>query len=227
MNDFVNTLEAEFRLVSNPVIARQQMAYMKDNFDFLGLKSPNRREAQKPFLLSEYLPPKDQLERIIKQLWSKPEREFQYVAQELCSKYKTQIDKGDIALFEYMIITKSWWDTVDYIAANLVGTYFIKFPELRKFHVEKWISSNDIWLQRTAIIFQLKYKDEVDTEFLSYGIKSLLGSKEFFINKAIGWALRQYGKFNPIWVVDFCNNTELANLSRKEALRLIRPATNS
>jgi len=227
MTDFIDTLEAEFKANANPIIASQQKAYMKGKFDYFGLKSPLRRTIQQPFLAKQYLPSKTELTSLVKVLWAKPQREFQYVAQELCLKYSKQFDKEDIVLFEYMITHKSWWDTVDYMAANLVGSYFIKYPELRRSFVEKWINSNDMWLQRTAIIFQLKYKNEVDTELLSVAILSMLGSKEFFINKAIGWALRQYGKFNPTWVINFCGKTELSNLSRKEALRLIKSETNS
>ena len=121
-----------------------------------------------------------------------------------------------------MITHKSWWDTVDYIAANLLGTYFKLYPEQRQIYVKNWLASGNFWLQRSAILFQLKYKDQVDTEMLSHVITSLLGSKEFFINKAIGWMLREYGKTNPAWVVDFVNGHQLEKLSQKEALRLIK-----
>jgi 3-methyladenine DNA glycosylase AlkD len=120
-----------------------------------------------------------------------------------------------------MVAHKSWWDTVDFIAPKLVGEYFKIYPEQRNTYVEKWIASDNIWLQRTSILFQLKYKEEFDTEFLTYVINSLLGSKEFFINKAIGWILRQYSKVNPNWVIEFTNNTQLDKLSYKEATRLI------
>jgi len=120
-----------------------------------------------------------------------------------------------------MITHKSWWDTVDLIATKLVGEYFRIFPDQRGRYVEKWIASNNIWLQRTSIIFQLNYKEELDKEFLAYVINSLTGSKEFFINKAIGWILRQYGRTNPGWVIDFANKTRLNSLSRREALRNI------
>lgn len=222
MNEFIDTLEAEFKLSSNPTIAKQQKAYMKGHFDFLGIKSPVRNEIQRPFLIAKYLPPKSELESSVKALWAKPEREFQYFAQELAFKYKKQFESEDIELFEFMITHKSWWDSVDFIATNILGEYFNLFPESRKPYVEKWIESNNMWLQRSAIIFQLKYKKEVDTDLLTYAIQSMLGSREFFINKAIGWSLRQYGKFNPNWVVNFTNNNELSNLSRREALRLIK-----
>lgn len=222
MNEFIKTIEAEFRSHSNPTIAKNQKAYMKDHFEYFGIKSPARNEIQRPFLIAKYLPPKAELEDIVKALWEKPEREFQYFGQELTLKYKNQFEENDIILFEFMIDHKSWWDTVDFIAANLLGEYFKIYPNVRERYVQKWIKSGNMWLQRSAIIYQLKYKNEVDTELLSYAIQSMLGSREFFINKAIGWSLRQYGKFNPNWVVDFTNNNELANLSRREALRLIK-----
>lgn len=143
--------------------------------------------------------------------------------QELVNKYSKQLAKEDIALLEYMVTHKSWWDTVDYIAASTMGTYFKLYPGLRKKYVKKWLTSDHMWLQRSALLFQLKYKDELDNELLSYAIKQLLGSKEFFINKAIGWILRQYSRVNPKWVKDFVrDNPTLANLSKREALRLMK-----
>ena len=109
-----------------------------------------------------------------------------------------------------------------FIAVNLLGSYFKKYPEQIEIYVEKWLKSNNIWLQRSAVLFQLKYKQQLDTELLSYVINNLLGSKEFFINKAIGWILREYGKTNPKWVLEFIDKTTLSNLSRREAVRLLK-----
>ena len=222
MDSYIELLLNEFQSHANPENAAGQKAYMKNKFEYYGLKSPIRKELQKPFLLKNNLPIKKDLVGIFKTLWQKPEREIQYFAQELLQKYTSRFEKKDSSLFEYMISHKSWWDTVDFIASNILGPYFIKFPEQRDVLVKKWISSNNMWLQRSALLFQLKYKDNVDTELLRYAINSLLGSKEFFINKAIGWSLRQYSKFNPDWVLEFTNNTKLENLSRREALRLIK-----
>ena len=221
MNNFINILETEFEKYADLEIASGQKAYMKNRFEFHGIKTPIRRKIQKPFFVKEYLPPKNNLEKIVKILWDKPEREYQYFAQELTEKYNNRFDENDIKLFEFMITHKSWWDTVDFIAPKLVGEYFKIYHEQRNTNIEKWIASDNIWLQRTSILFQLNYKDELDTEFLTYIINSLLGSKEFFINKAIGWILRQYGKINPNWVIEFTNNTQLDRLSYKEATRLI------
>jgi len=104
----------------------------------------------------------------------------------------------------------------------LMGDYFKMYPEQIKKYVDKWLASGNMWLQRSALLFQLKYKKDLDEELMAYTINNLLGSKEFFINKAIGWMLREYSRTNPDWVIEFADKTELNNLSKREALRLIR-----
>jgi 3-methyladenine DNA glycosylase AlkD len=221
MDRYLNDLILDFYGHRDDLRAERQKAYMKDHFEFFGLTSPIRKELQKPYLLKSNLPQKEQMYSIVKELWKKPERELQYFSQEMVYKYSKDYKKEDISLFEHMITKKSWWDTVDFIASNILGSYFKKYPDTRIDKVDNWLASNNIWLQRSALLFQLKYKDEVDTQILSDAINSLLGSKEFFINKAIGWSLRQYGKYNSEWVIDFVERTPLENLSRREALKLI------
>ncbi|OQY03774.1 MAG: DNA alkylation repair protein [Bacteroidetes bacterium 4572_117] len=222
MEDFIKALETEFRKNTNSKIALEQKAYLRNQFEFFGLKTPVRRKTQKVFLEKKHLPPKKELEQIVKTLWLKPEREYHYFAQELTQKYLKQLEEKDIELFEFMITNQSWWDTVDMIAVKAVGSYFKTFPDKRNEIVEKWLASGNMWLKRTSILFQLHYKEDLDKEFLSYVINSLLGSNEFFINKAIGWILRHYSRTNPEWVIDFAENTELHKLSQKEALRLLK-----
>jgi 3-methyladenine DNA glycosylase AlkD len=222
MKNYLSNLDRVFNKHANPGIAAGQAAYMKNNFDFFGVKSPVRKEIQKIFFAKDKLPAKADVEQIVKKLWGKPEREFQYFAMELFWKFRRQFEEPDIDLMEFMVVNKSWWDSVDMIAGRLMGEYFKKFPDRRLEYVEKWLASGNIWLQRSATLFQLNYKEKVDVELLSYVIRSLLGSKEFFINKAIGWVLRNYSKTNPDWVTEFVHKTELSNLSRREALRLMK-----
>ncbi len=194
---------------------------MKHHFEFFGLKSEVRRQLQKPFLDKDFLPPQKKLHNIIEALWNLPQREFQLFGQELFFKYSKTMSEKDIETLEYMITHKSWWDSVDFIADKLVGTYFKKYPQNRNAIIQRWIDSDNMWLKRAAILFQLKYKKTTDPEFLDYVIQQNLGSKEFFINKAIGWVLREYSRTNPEWVVDFAERNELHSLSRREALRLL------
>lgn len=225
MKHFTDAIEASFKPHRNVAIAHQQKAYMRNQFEFFGLKTPLRNELQKDFLKKGGLPRKQELEPIVKELWNKPQREFQYLAQELSFKYIKKLEESDITLFEYMVVQKSWWDTVDFIAVKLMGAYFKKYPEQILPHNKKWLASQNIWLQRSSLLFQLKYKNAIDSKLLGDTINSLLGSKEFFINKAIGWVLREYSKTNPDWVLTFVAETKLNALSKKEALRLIKKSS--
>lgn len=221
MEEYIEALENEFLENKNESNAEKMAKYMKNNFEFFGINSPKRNEIQKQFLQKDFLPDKADLNFIVKKLWLKPQREFQYFAQSLVFKYKQQFSVGDIDLFEFMILNKSWWDSIDFIAPNLLGCYFKTFPEKRNTIIEKWLNSENIWLQRSCILFQLKYKENMDTSFLSKVINRLNNSNEFFINKAIGWVLREYGKTDSDWVVAFVQKTSLSKLSKREALRII------
>jgi 3-methyladenine DNA glycosylase AlkD len=123
---------------------------------------------------------------------------------------------------EYIIENKSWWDTVDFIAKKLVGRYFIEYPEYRDEFIEKWLKSDNIWLQRTTILFQLAYKEETDVKLLFDIIKKLKDIDEFFIQKAIGWSLREYSRTDPDKVEKFIKENDLSNLSSKEGMRIIK-----
>ncbi len=211
-----------FEQASNPEIAKGQEAYMKNKYLFFGLKTPYRRDLQKPFLLKSSLPKKKEAFKIVKDLWNEPQRELHYFAQEFFAKYMKNFDKDDLEIMEWMIVRNSWWDTIDFIATKPLAEYFKKFPEKRKNAVDCWLKSDNIWLQRSALLFQLKYKKDTDLELLTYVILELADSKEFFIKKAIGWILREYSKTDEKWVLEFVRNNELQGLSRREAVRLIR-----
>ncbi|BDD12210.1 hypothetical protein FUAX_46420 (plasmid) [Fulvitalea axinellae] len=221
MKEYTQSIEKAMGARANPERAEGQKSYMKNRFEFFGLASTERREIQKPFLQKTALPSKGDAYAYIKELWQKDQRELQYFAQELAFRYRSQISLDDIKLYEYMITEKSWWDSVDFIASNLVGNYFRKYPDERERLVQRWLDSGNIWLQRSALLFQLKYKSDLDTELLTATIEILLAGNEFFINKAIGWILREYGKTNPQWVLDFADKHKLSPLSRREALRII------
>ena len=217
--EYLDALLQEFEANSNPKIAEEQKAYMKHKFSFLGIMTPVRKQIQKPFLQKENLPDKKQSFRIVMKLWKQPYRELHYFCIELVDKYKKQSEVDDIEFFEWMITTNSWWDTVDMLAIHAVGNYFKNYPQKVKEKTTEWIADNNIWLQRTALLFQLKYKKETDTILLEELIKKVIGSDEFFIRKAIGWVLREYARTDKAWVAEFLENNELSNLSRREAMK--------
>lgn len=220
-NPYLKPLEKLFKLNRNEENAAQMKAYMKGRAEFFGIKSPERREIMREFLKQQGMPDLSSLESVILELWEQPEREYQYVALDILQKRVKKLDKEWIEVFEKMIMEKPWWDTVDGIASWMVGTHFKRFPQLRDPTCKSWMNSGNMWLQRTVILFQLKYKDETDADFLATNIQKLLGSREFFINKAIGWALREYSKANPAWVSQFVDSNPLAPLSQREAMRII------
>ena len=214
-------LENLFRENANPENAFFMKKYMKDKFSFLGIKSPERRALTRAFYKNYNRPDINTLENIVRILWEMEEREFQYFAMELVDKELKIMVRNDVQLFEYFVVNKSWWDTVDFIAANLVGKHLLNFPGLIEQMNKKWISSENMWLNRTALLFQLKYKNDMDAKLLKQNILKCRDSKEFFIRKAIGWVLREYSKTNPVWVSEFVDSTTLSPLSKREALKWI------
>jgi len=214
-------LENLFRKNANPENAFFMKKYMKDKFRFLGIKSPERRALTRVFYKNHNRPDINNLENIVRKLWKLEEREFQYFAMELVEKELKKMAQNDIQLFEYLAVNKSWWDTIDFIAANLIGKHLSNYSGLVEQMNKKWISSENMWLNRTALLFQLKYKKNLDTKLLKQNILKCRDSKEFFIRKAIGWVLREYSKTNPVWVSEFVDSTTLSPLSKREALKWI------
>ena len=219
---FLNSLEKEFKNNSNHIIAKSQKAYMRNQFDFYGIVASKRKEIEKPLFKKYVKSFNPNWKQLAKTLWEKEQRDYQYTSQELTLQYSHEFKTEDINLFEFMIINKSWWDTVDFLSPKILGEYFKLYPETIEKQIEKWILSNNIWLQRSSLLFQLKYKENLNRKLLTHTIYSLLESKDFFIKKAIGWILREYSKTNKDWVIDFVEKTALSNLSSKEALKFIQ-----
>jgi 3-methyladenine DNA glycosylase AlkD len=219
MHPYVASLKTLFEQNANPAQAGPMKKYMRDQFEYLGIKTPKNTTLQKEFYKENSFPELSDLDQILRELWGLSQREFQYIAMGLLSKFEKQLPAKFIDTLEYLLITKSWWDTVDLIATHAVGTHFKRFPKIREIYLRKWRKSKNIWLRRTAILFQLGYKQETDFELLTGIIGENLGSNEFFINKAIGWALRQYAYTDPKAVKKFVKSTALHPLSRREAMK--------
>jgi len=200
---------------ADPVKAPQMAAYMKNKFPFLGIQKPQRQQLTKEFI-REAKKRKTVDWDTITMLWDLPEREFQYLAVDYLIALKNYIKAEDIEKIEKLITTKSWWDTVDAIASVVVGQMCRNYPELIESHIMNWAKSSNIWLARTAILFQLKYKEKTDIDLLSKIIMQNSQQKEFFITKSIGWILREYSKTNQEWVREFIRNNALQPLSIRE-----------
>ena len=221
MHTYTRQLVRELSAHADAELAKGMKAYMRDQFEYFGIKSPIRRQIVRSFFKEQGLPELELKNRIIQELWSQPQREAQYAAMDICDRFSKKAHEGDIELYENLICTKSWWDTVDAIAAHQVGAYFKQRPKEVKSFVQRWIHCDNMWLNRTAIIFQLGYKSATDLELLRSAIMPHIESKEFFLQKAIGWALRQYSYTDEAWVRDFVNEVSLKPLSVREALKAL------
>ena len=210
-----------FQKNTDPYQAERMKAYMRNLFDFYGLQKDKRTEIASPFLKELVASSEDNIDDIVKFLWKQPHRECQYVAMEYIMKVHKKWTPATLSLFEYIIANKSWWDTVDFIASSLVGKLFQKYPQLIMPSVEKWDEESQFWFHRTTLIFQLKYGAKTDQYLLFVQCEKYLNSKEFFMQKAVGWALRQYSKFNANAVGKFVDSHQLSTVSLREAKKYL------
>lgn len=216
----VKSLYKDLKIAASPQRKLGAEDYLRNQFEFLGVDTATRRIIFKQWLASGALPPYEMLPELTGEMWQK-EREMQYCAIELAAGYKKEWTIPFIEVIEAMIVSDSWWDTVDAASALLCGPYFKKFPAQVKAITGRWNRSENTWLQRSSLLFQLKYKQQTDTVLLAKYILRLASSGEFFVQKAIGWVLREYAKTDAAWVRQFVQAHTLKPLSRREALKNI------
>ncbi|EUJ40707.1 DNA alkylation repair enzyme [Listeria weihenstephanensis FSL R9-0317] len=217
MGNYMEDLVQYMRAHADSEEKRAMEQYMRNQFAFLGLRSPVRRVLYREFV-AEHGKPLDSV-ATARELYAQTEREFCYLAIDMLTKDVKKQSADVIDFYEQLVVTEPWWDTVDLLASTLVGGHFRLYPELISEYNAKWIDGDNIWLARTAILFQLKYKEATDFNLLFANCEKWLDSDEFFIQKAIGWALRQYAKFEPEVVREFVESHALSPLSRREALK--------
>nr|WP_201774832.1 DNA alkylation repair protein [Corynebacterium testudinoris] len=197
------------RPLADPVRAAAMSAYMRERFAFLGVPAPARRAAVKEVLRGRRQAVDWDL---VDDCWARPEREFQYVA---CDHLKVvPLGPDDVGRLKGLVTTKSWWDTVDALATTVGRAATAD-------HMLEWARDEDFWVRRVAIQHQLGRREATDTALLDEILTANLGSREFFINKSLGWALRDYSKTNPDWVRGFLARHEVSALTRREASKYL------
>lgn len=208
-------LLAALHSAADPERAVPMKAYMKNRFDYLGIAKPHIAQICKPFF--KQAAKQDIDWRFVAQCWESPYRELQYCALNYLKAMQKQLTPQDIPRLEKLITEKSWWDTSD-VLDRIVGGIALNYSEVNAVLLD-WSRSDNIWLRRVAIDHQLLRKEKTDTALLEQIIRNNLAQKEFFINKAIGWALRDYSKTNPAWVRAFItrHRSHMAALSIREA----------
>lgn len=221
IRELTGELESRFENSQNEDRAIKMSAYMKDRFSFFGISAPDRITIQREWLpfVKQHSP---DFWGLIRELWEKEEREFQMVAVDLLkNRSKKDYSIEDWKELEWVLTQKSWWDTVDLVASNSVGVYFIQFPEMRDPVIDAWRKSDNFWLNRSCLIFQLKYSEKTDFELLKSLIEEFKWNKEFFIQKAIGWSLRQHSKYDRDGVDAYLKTTDLKGLALREASKYL------
>ena len=215
-----NKLYEEMIQHKNEEQAQKMSKYMLNKFEDIGIKTPERRKIFKNFF-SEYKNEEKIDWEFVNKCWENKYREFQYVAADYLKNKKDKLTIDDIPNLKQLILKKSWWDTIDNLDMT-IGALALKDSNVNKILLE-WSLDENIWLRRIVIDHQLLRKEKTNTELLEKILKNNLGQAEFFINKAIGWALRDYSKTNPEWVKNFIekNRENMAKLSIKEASKYL------
>ncbi|MDT0213762.1 DNA alkylation repair protein [Rothia sp. ARF10] len=223
--ELVDALRAVLRTGADPERAAGQQRYMKSSMPFLGLTSRRRRELVRPLLADPglRLETRGELERAVRSLWDGARfREERYAALDLLRHraYRVWRDPDLMPLVEDLVVSGAWWDVVDELS-NVVGEVLLVDPEGEGLRMRGWAERDDLWLRRSAIISQLRHGEKTDTDLLAEVIEPNLDDHEFFVRKAIGWALRQYARTDPAWVRAFVDRhaDRMSGLSRREALK--------
>jgi 3-methyladenine DNA glycosylase AlkD len=219
----LDRLVPTFRAAADPAAAGPMRAYMRDQFPYLGLPAPRQRALARQVLAGIGAPTEADLRVLALACWKLPEREFQYFACDLLRRYAAVCSPRFLATAKGLVTTKPWWDTVDTLAPYLVGSLVRRHPELAS-TMDAWAAAEDPWLVRTAILYQLTYRADTDAARLFGYCAAQAGHRDFFIRKAIGWALREYAKTEPDAVRGFvdAHSTQLSGLSIREALKHFR-----
>lgn len=195
--------------------APKMSAYMKDNFPFLGIPKPRVDEIARPYIRAVK---SDEVDwTFVNLCWEKEYREAQYVGTEYIYAVQKKLTVDDLERIKKLITTKPWWDIADGLD-KVIGSLSLRYPSVNT-EMLAWSHSDNLWLRRVSIDYQQKLKEKTDTGLLEKIICNNLGTGEFFIDKAIGWSLRDYGKVDPEWVRDFIvrYETRLSKLSIREA----------
>ncbi len=218
--DKYNKMKRSFEANKNDKQAEQMAKYMKNKFSFYGIKTPLRRALYKDFL-------KDEKQnsaidwKFLDQCYGDEHREFQYLAIDYLTAMRKMLCYDDVFIILKYIKLKQWWDTIDQFD-RLIGNIGLVDSRINDLMIE-WSKNDDMWLRRLAIDHQLLRKEKTNTHLLEQILLNNLESEEFFINKAIGWSLRDYSKTNPDWVRDFIkkHKAKMSSLSIKEASKYL------
>ena len=217
---YLSAIQKIFAANGDKTIAKGAKAYLLNQFEFYGIKTPLRRQICKTFYKNHPITNHTELAKLVKECFAEPQRELHYFAIELLGHHKKLWSIKTLPLIEWMITHKSWWDSVDSTNTHVISKFFLLHPEHIEAYTHKWNQSSNKWLIRMSILFQLTYKSKTNTALLTKYIENSQLHEDFFVRKAIGWALRAYATTDSKWVINFVKkHPKLSNLSKREALK--------
>lgn len=218
----VAQIDALLRALANPQEAAPMQAYMLDQFPFLGVRATPRRQALKGLAPLKAWSTQEVL-ALAQALWAQPEREFQYVAVDVLARQHRQLGLHDLAALQQWVMHKSWWDTVDGLAGVVGDILGRELPRggAEPHPMDAWLAHANLWVRRVAMLHQLGWREQVDEARLWRYAATLAPEKDFFIRKAIGWALRDHARTRPEAVRAFLQQQgeSLSGLTRREAAK--------
>lgn len=215
----VARLRAVFEPAADPERAAGAARYMRDQFAFFGIPTPERRRLARVALADLPAPSEAELAAVLRALWAEPERELQHTGCDYARRHVGVASAGFVEVLHELVTTKAWWDTVDALAAHTAGPLVRAHPELVA-TMDRWVESDHLWVARTALLHQLAYRDATDAERLFRYCRLRAQDTDFFVRKAIGWALRSYAAVDADAVEGFVRATpSLSPLSEREAMK--------
>jgi 3-methyladenine DNA glycosylase AlkD len=232
MPDLLDELRSRIAEAGDPDRAPRMQAYMKSSMPFRGVAAVPLRAITREVLAAHVLPDRAAWQAAVLELWDGAAfREERYAALAVAGhrRYREHRDPGSLPLYRHLVVTGAWWDLVDTIATQLVGEVLGRFPAEVTPTIRAWAVDEDLWLRRTAVLCQLKRKGDTDVDLLRFALEHNLEDsrhgREFFVRKALGWALREHARTDPDWVRAFvaAHEARLSGLTRREALKHLAP----
>lgn len=213
---FIEDLQKHFMLVKNDEDALRMEQYMKYNFKFLGVKAHLRTQIVKYLYPDHVEEIRANLIDLVYELYDMQEREYQYVALELIKKNLDLLYKIEYVPFlRKLTELKPWWDTIDIFAKDILGKYLLKFPEMTDTLVNLMINSDNKWKVRSALLFQIHYKEKTNGELLFKVVRKFQHHPEQFVQNAINWSLNEYKKYNEVEVSKFIKKYNIQSYKTK------------
>ena len=208
----------------DPEVAVAQQAYMKSSMPYHGVTAPRLKLALRPILAAYRPGGREEWEATVRELWDGATHREEWYAATALARHRAARpwqDPPTLDLYRHLVVTGAWWDHVDEVAAHLVGGVLSGHRTAVSPVMRAWARDSDLWVRRTAVLSQLRFQAETDTDLLHDVIEPNLDDRSFWLRKAIGWALREYSRTDPDWVraeVDLLGD-RLSGLSRREATR--------